>query len=168
MVFGGGGVLKEVEARGYACSFAGDIETAEDKVRSREERAVGRRLHHRGGIAAAGTRAEMDRAFWLQAPPVERLSAVRELALQWYETHDDERFSPDLTVLLAAFEEHNVEYLLVGGQAIALHGHPRFTKDSDIWLRNNYENEQRAQQALADLAHRKMWWRALHKQRAWT
>ena len=61
-------------------------------------------------------------------------------------------FPSDLTELLVAFEVHNVEYLLVGGQAVALHGHARFTKDSDNWLRNKDEDEhvQRAQQALAD------------------
>ena len=59
-------------------------------------------------------------------------------------------FPSDLIDLLAAFDEHKVEYLLVGGQAVALHGHPRFTKDSDIWLRNNEQNVRRAQQALVD------------------
>lgn len=42
----------------------------------------------------------------------------------------------DLIDLLAAFDAHGVEYLLVGGQAVALHGHPRFTRDADLWVRD--------------------------------
>lgn len=56
----------------------------------------------------------------------------------------------DLIDLLAAFGAHRVEYLLVGGQAVALHGHPRFTKDADLWVRDSPENIQRCQQALVE------------------
>ncbi len=54
----------------------------------------------------------------------------------------------DLIDLLAEFDAQGVEYLLVGGVALALHGHPRFTKDADIWLRSTPENVARAQTAL--------------------
>ncbi|MCA9581098.1 MAG: hypothetical protein KC416_04845 [Myxococcales bacterium] len=54
----------------------------------------------------------------------------------------------DLIDLLAAFATDKVEYLLIGGQAVALHGHPRFTKDADLWLRDTPENIQRCQSAL--------------------
>lgn len=30
---------------------------------------------------------------------------------------------------------HEVQYLVVGGYAVAAHGHPRYTKDIDIWIR---------------------------------
>lgn len=30
--------------------------------------------------------------------------------------------------------EHNVKYLVVGGYAVALHCHPRYTKDLDVWI----------------------------------
>lgn len=39
---------------------------------------------------------------------------------------------PDLIDLLAEFAATGVEYLLVGGQAVAMHGFPRFTKDADL------------------------------------
>lgn len=55
---------------------------------------------------------------------------------------------PDLLDLLAEFVEAEVEYLLVGGQAVALHGHPRFTKDADLWIRDTPENVRRCQRAL--------------------
>jgi hypothetical protein len=54
----------------------------------------------------------------------------------------------DLIDLLAEFAATGVEYLLVGGQALALQGHPRFTKDADLWLRDTADNLGRAQQAL--------------------
>lgn len=29
---------------------------------------------------------------------------------------------------------HRVEYLVVGGYALAAHGHPRYTGDIDFWI----------------------------------
>jgi len=55
----------------------------------------------------------------------------------------------DLIDLLTEFAVEGVEYLLVGGQAVALHGVPRFTKDADIWLRDAPENLLKVRRALA-------------------
>ena len=38
---------------------------------------------------------------------------------------------PDFRDLLALLNEHKVEYLIVGGYALAFHGAPRFTSDID-------------------------------------
>ena len=38
----------------------------------------------------------------------------------------------DLKTLLRSFHEHGVEYLLVGGYALAAHGYPRATVDIDV------------------------------------
>lgn len=54
----------------------------------------------------------------------------------------------DLIDLLAEFDREKVEFLVIGGQALALHGHPRFTKDADLWLRDTPENLARAKTAL--------------------
>lgn len=54
----------------------------------------------------------------------------------------------DLIDLLAEFDATGVEYLLVGGVALALHGHPRFTKDADLWVRDTAENLARVAKAL--------------------
>jgi len=35
---------------------------------------------------------------------------------------------------------HNVQYLIVGGYAIAFHSRPRFTDDIDIWIKASQEN----------------------------
>ena len=41
-----------------------------------------------------------------------------------------------------------VEYLLVGGYALAAHGHPRYTGDLDIWLAPTASNVSRLLRAL--------------------
>lgn len=45
---------------------------------------------------------------------------------------------------------NKVKFLVVGGYALAFHGHPRYTKDLDIWLELNPENADRTLEALAD------------------
>jgi hypothetical protein len=47
--------------------------------------------------------------------------------------------------LLNAYE---VDYLVVGGYALAAHGHPRYTGDLDIWYRNTHDNRVRVVSAL--------------------
>ena len=42
---------------------------------------------------------------------------------------------PDFRDVLALLNEHKVEYLIVGGYALAFHGAPRFTGDIDIFVR---------------------------------
>jgi hypothetical protein len=54
----------------------------------------------------------------------------------------------DLIDLLAEFAAGGVEYLLIGGHAVAAHGHPRFTKDADVWIGPSAENVARAVAAL--------------------
>lgn len=40
----------------------------------------------------------------------------------------------DFREFFASLERHSVRYLLIGGYAMAAHGHPRFTKDLDVWI----------------------------------
>jgi predicted nucleotidyltransferase len=42
--------------------------------------------------------------------------------------------NPDFREFLCLLNEHEVKYLVVGGYAVAFHGHPRYTKDLDIWI----------------------------------
>ncbi len=44
------------------------------------------------------------------------------------------RLSRDFHELLECFARNNVRYLIVGGWALAAHGHPRLTKDLDVWV----------------------------------
>jgi hypothetical protein len=56
---------------------------------------------------------------------------------------------PDFRELLALFNAHHVEYLIIGGYALALHGAPRFTGDLDIFVPPEAANAQRILAALA-------------------
>ena len=40
--------------------------------------------------------------------------------------------SKDFKEFIELLNENNVRYLVVGGYAVALHGHPRYTKDLDV------------------------------------
>lgn len=53
--------------------------------------------------------------------------------------------------LLAALHRHEVEYVLVGGLAINLHGFPRVTQDVDLFLRPEAGNIERLRAALREL-----------------
>jgi len=57
---------------------------------------------------------------------------------------------PDFRDLLELFSAHAVEYVIVGGYALAFHGAPRFTADLDILVKGSPENAQRILSALAE------------------
>ena len=56
--------------------------------------------------------------------------------------------NPDFRDLLAEFNAHKVEYLVVGAHALAAHGCVRATKDLDVWVRPDLWNAARVIGAL--------------------
>jgi len=54
----------------------------------------------------------------------------------------------DFKELLALFDARNVEYLIVGGYALAFYGAPRFTGDIDLLVKSDPENAKRILAAL--------------------
>lgn len=56
--------------------------------------------------------------------------------------------SPDFREFVASLNASGARYLVVGGYAVALHGHPRYTKDIDIWIENTPDNASRVVKAL--------------------
>jgi hypothetical protein len=40
----------------------------------------------------------------------------------------------DFSEFIACCVARDVRFLIVGGYALAAHGHPRFTKDLDVWI----------------------------------
>ena len=42
--------------------------------------------------------------------------------------------NPDFVDLLRALSEAGAEFLVVGAYAVGIHGHPRATKDLDVWV----------------------------------
>lgn len=56
---------------------------------------------------------------------------------------DQIEFPADFTEFLKLLNAHRVEYLLVGGFAVSVHGYPRSTADMDIWVSRQRENAER-------------------------
>lgn len=56
--------------------------------------------------------------------------------------------SPDFRDLLCALSEADAKYLVVGGYAVGVHGHPRATKDLDVWIEASRENAPKVIAAL--------------------
>jgi len=56
--------------------------------------------------------------------------------------------NPDFCDMLSALCEEDVEFLLVGAYALAVHGYPRATGDLDIWVRPSADNAARVWNAL--------------------
>lgn len=57
--------------------------------------------------------------------------------------------NPDFRDLLLAFAAEQVEYVIVGAYALALHGVPRFTGDLDVFVRPSADNAERVWRSLA-------------------
>jgi hypothetical protein len=56
----------------------------------------------------------------------------------------------DLSAFVSLLISRNVEFLVVGGYAVAFHGHPRLTGDIDFFIRATSENAERVVLALQD------------------
>ena len=60
------------------------------------------------------------------------------------------KLQADLKEFIELLNSHGVEYLIVGGHAVAFHGHPRFTGDIDFFIRVTPANVQRLLAVLTD------------------
>ncbi len=56
--------------------------------------------------------------------------------------------NPDFKEFIESLNASHVRYLVVGGYAVAFHGHPRYTRDIDIWIEMNPENAANVVKAL--------------------
>jgi len=59
----------------------------------------------------------------------------------------------DFKEFIQLLNEHKVRYLVIGGYAVALHGHPRYTKDLDIWVEMEPNNAKRLMDALTEFGY---------------
>lgn len=57
-------------------------------------------------------------------------------------------WSRDFKEFVGLLNEVGVEYLVVGGYAVGVHGYPRYTGDLDIWVSTRANNAARLVQAL--------------------
>jgi len=55
---------------------------------------------------------------------------------------------PDFKDLLELFNAHKVEFIIIGGYALAYHGAPRYTGDIDILVKPDPQNAERIIKAL--------------------
>lgn len=62
----------------------------------------------------------------------------------------DLRLPQDFKELLKLFNEHEVEYLVIGGYAVGYYGYPRATNDLDIWINATKKNAERIITALKE------------------
>ena len=58
-------------------------------------------------------------------------------------------FSQDFKEFIGLLNENKARYLVIGGYAVAFHGHPRYTKDLDVWIDRTSQNAARVVKALA-------------------
>lgn len=56
----------------------------------------------------------------------------------------------DFREFIESLNTNNVQYLIVGGYAVGLHGYPRYTKDLDVWLLSSAENAGHIIEALSE------------------
>jgi len=56
----------------------------------------------------------------------------------------------DFREFIQSFEKNNVEYILVGGFAMILHGYPRTTGDIDLWVNRTKDNYKKIEFAFLD------------------
>lgn len=61
---------------------------------------------------------------------------------------DPTSLTKDFREFLKFLNDHAVEYLMIGGHAVAYHGYPRATNDLDVWVAVNEENALRLAKAV--------------------
>ena len=54
----------------------------------------------------------------------------------------------DFKEFIRSLNDNHVRYLVVGGYAVAFHGHPRYTKDIDIWIEMTKDNAEKVIKSL--------------------
>lgn len=89
---------------------------------------------------------ESDFAYWQAQPIRARLAALEEIRREYHRWKygTEQRFERVVTIANA----NKVRYLVVGGYAVAAHGHPRYTEDLDVWIDRTPTNAKKLIKAL--------------------
>lgn len=72
----------------------------------------------------------------------------------WKRGNFSMNIQPDFEDFLRLLETHRVDYMIIGGYAVAFHGFPRFTKDLDIFFDPAPENTVRLRKTLVEFGFR--------------
>ena len=96
-----------------------------------------------------------DDGYWLSRTLNERIAHIWELQRSYYGTapatgEGDMSLGPDLHDFLSLCVRHELRFLVVGGHAVGAHGHPRLTKNLDIWIWVDPENAARMVRVLEE------------------
>ena len=89
-----------------------------------------------------------DALYWQSQSHATRFAALEQIRREYHAWKYQKMFNPDFQDFIQCLNQNAVRYLVVGGYAVAIHGHPRYTKDMDIWLEISPDNAQRLLQAL--------------------
>ncbi|MEK7711131.1 MAG: nucleotidyltransferase [Planctomycetota bacterium] len=65
------------------------------------------------------------------------------------------RLPTEFKEFLKLLNSGGVDYLVVGGYAVAFHGHPRATGDLDLWIATSPDNVARVRRALGEFGFSK-------------
>ncbi len=96
-----------------------------------------------------------DFAYWQTQPYETRLAILEEIRREYHtwiggdEGAQGMIASQDFKEFVQALNDNNVRYLIIGGYAVAFHGHPRYTKDLDVWIELSQENGDNLVKAIA-------------------
>jgi len=66
------------------------------------------------------------------------------------DSREENGVNEDFLDLLSSFVRADVRFLVVGGYAVGVHGHPRATKDLDLWIQSSVANARRVLRALRE------------------
>jgi hypothetical protein len=77
-------------------------------------------------------------------------------------------FDEDLLRFWKALSDSNVEYLMVGGFAVNMHGYSRTTKDIDIWIKDEIQNRRNLGNAMKIYGYEDLSWEEMQFIPGWT
>jgi hypothetical protein len=85
--------------------------------------------------------------------PFGRLDRIKSVWTHWKKfdasiINGDTVLNQDFREFIQSLNSNQVRYLVVGGYAVAFHGHPRYTKDLDVWVEPNPANALNVVKAL--------------------
>ena len=62
-------------------------------------------------------------------------------------------FDEDLLKFWRALNANNVNYIMVGGFAVNMHGYTRSTDDIDVWIKDDKENRKNLGKAMSEFGY---------------
>jgi len=90
-----------------------------------------------------------DIEFWIKKTPQQRLEALYILRTRYINLFLN-GIGSDFREFIQLLNENNVEYIVVGGYAVAVHGFPRYTGDIDFWVKPTKPNAEKLEKVIID------------------